>query len=183
MEKQAIGGHTPLFCQTALVEEIRKLTEGMLFKNPGSEDLVKLQVFPQALPIPGRKEPKEGVADPEYTIDYGGGETEEAVFKCPWCVVKLEGGNITGINDGQTVSVAIGFGIYNDCKDNKGHEELLNLIQRVYGRFARDPLLDRQYTCSGEFEWALQDEDTYPYYFGAIATSFKFRGFQREVIF
>jgi hypothetical protein len=175
-------GQTPLFCQKALVEEIKELTKDMLFKNPGGEDLIKLQVFSQSLPIPKRKETQTSGTGGN-SIDYDGGELEEAVFKCPWCVVKVEDGSITGINEGQMVSVAIGFGIYNPDTENNGHEEILNLIQRVYGRFATNPLLDRQYTCNCEFEWALQEEDTYPYFFGAIGTVFKFRGFQREVIF
>lgn len=182
MENQPARARTPLFFQKALVEEIKKITSDMRFQNPGGEELLELSVFAQSLPIPGRKQ-DAGNQEEYQSIEYSVSETEEAVFNCPWCVVKLEGGSIPEINGFQHIEVSICFGVYNPDKDNKGHEELLNLIQRVYQRFACDPLLDRQYTCSGEFEWALQEEDTYPYYFGAITTTFKFMGYRREMIY
>lgn len=181
MENQPARARTPLFFQEALVKEIKEITSDMRFHNPGGEELLQLSVFGQSLPIP---EKKPSCGQEEYqSIDYSVSETEDAVFHCPWCIVKLEGGSIPEINGFQHIGVVIGFGIYNPDKDNKGHKELLNLFQRVYERFAKNPLLDRQYSCSGEFEWALQDEDTYPYYFGAITTTFKFMGYQREVKF
>lgn len=182
MDQQAVRAKTPLFFQKALVEEIRRITEGMLFQNPAGGELLQLEVFAQSLPIPGRKQAADHDA-PYETIDYVDAEPESAVFQCPWCIVKIEQGSIPEINGYQNVEVAIGFGIYNPDSDNKGHEELLNLIQKIYQRFACDPLLDRQYTCTGAFEWALQEEDTYPYFFGAIGTAFKFMGYQREVKF
>lgn len=179
MENQPVRARTPLFFQKALAGEIEKITSDMRFQNPSGEEALGLSVFSQSLPIP---EKKLSYGQEEYqSIDYSVSETEDAVFHCPWCIVKLEGGSIPEINGFQHMEVVIGFGIYNPDKDNKGHEELLNLIQRVYERFAKDPLLDRQYTCSGEFEWALQEEDTYPYYFGAVTTTFKFMGFRREL--
>lgn len=180
MEHQASTAKTPLFFQKALVEEVKKISEGMLFASPGSAELARLSVHAQSLPIPEKK--PETQADYQ-TIDYEDGEEETAVFKCPWCLVKIEGGTIPGIDEMQQVEVAICFGIYNPDLENKGHEELLNLIQKVYTRFACNPLLDRQFTCSGSFEWALQEEDTYPYYFGAIGTSFKIMGYRRELKF
>jgi len=182
MENQAARALTPLFFQKALVEEIKKITSDMLFQNPGGEELIKLSVFAQSLPIPEKKQDVDAREDYQ-SIEYSVSDTEDAVFNCPWCIVKLGGGSIPEINGYQHIEVVIGFGIYNPEKDNRGHEELLNLIQRVYQRFACDPLLDRQYTCRGEFEWALQDEDTYPYYFGAITTTFKFMGYRREMIY
>jgi len=181
MENQIARGKTPLFLQKALVEEIKAITNDMLFKNPIGGELLKLQVFAQSLPIP--QKPENNNPDIFQTVDYIDGSSESGVFACPWCIVKIENGSISGINENQNVEVVIGFGIYNDAPDNKGHEEVLNLIQKVYARFACDPLLDKQFTCAGAFEWALQEEDTYPYFFGAIGTHFKFMGYQREVKF
>ena len=160
---------TPLFCQEALIREIESLTAGMRFQNPKGGELLGLRVFAQALPVPGKQ--KE---EPE---DY----KDEAVFQCPWCMVKIDSGQIPEINGRQEVSFGICFGVFNDASENQGHRELLNLIFRVYERFARNPVLDRQYTCTGRFQWNLAEEDTFPYFFGAIATSFTFLGFRREI--
>ena len=59
-------------------------------------------------------------------------------------------------------------------------DDVLNLIEKVYQRFARDPVLAHQYICQQDFEWGLQDEDTWPYFFGAIGMSFSYMGIQRE---
>lgn len=176
------GASTPLFFQRTLAEEIKNITKDMLFQDPSGGDPKALQVFAQALPVPSKTE--GDCQDEEQSISfYGGKNYEEDVFNFPWCLVKIDNGQITEANGHQSIDVAIGFGIFNNSLDNNGHEELLNLIQRVYERFARDPILARQYTCNGKFEWALQDEDTFPHFFGAIATTFTFLGIRREMKF
>lgn len=168
---------TPLFFQEALAEEIREITKGMLFCQPESKERVPLQVHAQALPVPQKKKNYPVAAD---SIEYAGSEEEEAVFDCPWCLVKMDGGKIPGINQRQEIRVAVCFGIFDDSPENKGHQTILNLIQKTYERFAKNPLLQGQYTCQGNFEWALQEEDTFPYFFGAISMQFSFWGFRRE---
>lgn len=174
-----VRAKTPIFCQEALVKEVERITADMRFQNPKGGELIPLRVFSQSLPIPQRAEPD--LVPGEVTIDYQEGGEEEAIFQCPWCLVKIDGGKIPEINGRQEVSFGICFGVFRDGAENQGHREILNLISRVYERFAKNPLLDSQYTCTGVFQWNLAEEDTYPYFFGAIATSFTFSGFRREV--
>lgn len=174
---EAVRAGSPLYFQRALAGEIQKITEGMLFMHPEDETPVPMEVFCQGLPIPERIALENSW---EESVEYQEGGEEQAAFRCPWCLVRIGGGKVASVNGPQQVEVAVGFGIYNPSPENRGHEELLNLIQRVYERFATDPLLDGQYTCSGEFEWELQDEDTWPYFFGAIGMTFWFSGFRRE---
>nr|DAJ08300.1 MAG TPA: tail completion protein [Caudoviricetes sp.] len=171
---------TPLFFQKALVNEIKEITKEMIFHAPKRTEMIPIEVFPQSLPIPVLNNADDVINEDSSNLNYQSDQIEDPVFKCPWCVVKIEGGSIPGINEQQTIQVAICFGIFNNNVNNQGHLELLNLFQKVYERFAIDPILDGQFTCAGEFDWALQDEDTYPYYFGAITTSFKFMGYRRE---
>lgn len=174
-----VKARTPLFALKALAEEVKNITKDMMFHSPGKIELASVSVYEQSLPIPERIDtPLEN--EDYQTIDYREEAGEEGIFKCPWCVVKLENGSIPGINEMQEVTFAICFGIFNESLENNGHMEIMNLIQRVYERFSVNPILDGQYTCTGSFEWAVQDEDTYPYYFGAIMTGFKFQGFRRE---
>lgn len=174
-----VRAKTPFFCQDALIEEVRRITGDMRFVNPKGGERIPIRVFAQALPVPRKSSLELTVG--EDTIDYLDGEEEEAIFQCPWCVVKIDSGQIPEINGRQTVNFGFCFGIFNDAEENQGHRELLNLIFRIYERFARNPLLGSQYTCTGVFQWNLAEEDTYPYYFGAIATGFTFSGFRREM--
>ena len=137
---------TPLYFQRALAAEVRKITEGMLFASPGGGDPVPMQVFCQGLPVPGKPDQEPGDTG---TIDYQDEGEEHGVYRCPWCMVWIDGGKIVAVNSPQQVGVSVRFGIYNPSQENLGHEEILNLIQRVYGRFATNPVLDRQYICNG----------------------------------
>lgn len=174
-----VRAKTPLFLQQALIEEIKEITSGMLFMDPRKKCLVPLSVYGQRLPIPTLE--SVGKGEDLDSIDYSDDQLDDPVFKCPWCQVKIPSGSITETNGPQNVEVVICFGIFNEDNNNQGHQEILNLIQKVYNRFGVNPLLERQYTCTGEFEWALQEEDMYPYFFGAIVTTFQFTGFRREI--
>lgn len=177
--ENSIRAVTPLFFQQALANEVKHLTDDMLFHTAKNGDLVHLEVFLQSLPIPVCK--KDGQISTEFSsFEYENGQIDDPILNCPWCIVKLINGEVLGINEPQSLNVAICFGIFNDDVRNQGHMEIMNLFQRVYSRFAVDPLLDKQYTCVGEFEWALQEEDTYPYFFGAISAKFKMAGYRRE---
>lgn len=178
--ENSVKAKTPLFFQDALAKEIEKITADMRFIAPKTKEMVQMKAFSQSLPIKEYSEGNEENNEYSGSFDYDSEQMNDPIFKCPWCVVKIEGGDIPGINEWQTIQVAICFGIFNEDPRNQGHREILNLIQKVYSRFAVDPILDSQYTCSGEFEWAIQDEDTYPYFFGAISTNFKFAGYRRE---
>lgn len=179
--QQRVPQRTPFFLLRELVKEVERITEDMRFQKPGNmgeeKESVRLQVFQQALPIAQREE--GGEEDRAETIDYLEGN-EDPVYRCPWAMVKADSGEIRGVNANQSVTVAVCFGIFDDSPENQGHQTILNLIERVYERFARDPILAKSYTCACDFEWALQDEDTYPYYFGAIGMSFEFAGIRRE---
>lgn len=174
---------TPFLFQKALAKEVEKIAGDMLFQVPagkeGESKTAHLHAYCQNLPV---QKPREDSLGEDYagaSIDYVERE-EEAIFKCPWSVIKIDGGKMEREDAKQAVKVAVCFGIYNSSEENKGHEEILNLIERVYERFAKEPLLERQYLCQGDFEWALQDEDTHPYFFGAISMTFTFSGFRRE---
>lgn len=181
---QNVPHRTPFFLIRELVKEVECITADMLFMKPRKPDdpveYIPMKVFGQALPIAVKKPETEEM---EETIDYVDSQEEDPVYHCPWAVIRAGTGECKGVNANQTVHVAVGFGIYNDNTGNMGHQELLNLIQRVYERFAKNPLLAFSYTCACDFEWAIQEEDTYPYYFGAIGMSFEFPGIRRESLF
>jgi len=175
-----IRAKTPLFFQDALVDDIKKITSDMRFLAPKTKELVSMEVFSQSLPIFEFSAAQDENDDLTGSFEYEDSQMDDPILKCPWCIVKIEGGEVPGVNEWQNIQVAICFGVFNNDLRNQGHREILNLIQKVYSRFAVEPLLDGQYTCSGDFEWAIQDEDTHPYFFGAISTSFKFAGYRRE---
>jgi hypothetical protein len=176
-----ISRKTPASLQEAIAEDLRKLFSGKMYKNPdrrSKDEYLEIQVYEQNLPIPVNAE--NGDVDVNSGIDYAPEIEDDPVYNVPWCLVKLDSGGVKGTNEDQAVKVAVCFGIFDDDPENNGHKDILSLIEQTYERYARNPILDRNYRCDSEFEWGLQDENTSPYYFGAIAMTFRFTGLKVE---
>jgi hypothetical protein len=52
----------------------------------------------------------------------------------------------------------------------------MNAIDRITRRFCEEPTIGipghKSFRCLPEMQWDLQDEDTYPYYFGGVELKF-----------
>ena len=69
---------TVAFFQDDLKKEIEKIADDMLFFQPGTDELSKLRVFKQALPIPQREVFETDMSE---TIEYADDSEEKSVFK------------------------------------------------------------------------------------------------------
>lgn len=171
---------TVYFLQKALQREIERLTEDLVFKQPGTDKPGKLRAFRQQLPIPER-----GLYDPGFeSFEIG---DEQDIYPFPWCVIKVDGGSVAAPGEAQKTKLILVIGIYDDDRQQHGHEDVLLVIERIMERFAKEPLLEHKFTNirlddREWFRWTLQDaeDDTYPYYFGALELAFSMPGFQRE---
>ena len=94
----------------------------------------------------------------------------------PYFIVRVNGGKTVDDNDLWTVDVTILLGVQDEDTDNLGQFHVMNAIDRITTRFCQEATLGtpghKAFRCLPEMEWALQDEDTYPYYFGAVQLKF-----------
>lgn len=94
----------------------------------------------------------------------------------PYFIVRIKDGKTVDDDDLWTVEAHILLGIHDEDLNNAGHQHILNAINRITTRFCWEPTLGtpghKAFRCLPEMEWALQDEDTYPYYFGAVLLKF-----------
>lgn len=94
----------------------------------------------------------------------------------PYFIVRVDGGKTVDDNDLWTVDVKILLGVQDGDTDNLGQFHVMNAIDRITTRFCQEATLGapghKAFRCLPEMEWALQDEDTYPYYFGAVQLKF-----------
>ena len=196
------------YLQDDLVTELKEIFKSDLFKNPkykpgepGEEDAatqearnewnptdatgnpkyIKLNVFEQSLPVPEPVTPPEGDVDPEV-IEEGlaASELENPEDPFPYAIVRLTDGKIEQIDQNQTVTVLVIFGVYNKAYDNQGHKDILHMIQKVEERFGKNAVLANKYECVMPINWALQDEDSYPFFVGGLTLSFETLGIRRE---
>lgn len=179
------GGGTIFHCQRALAKEIAKLTKEMLFEDAASgqaEEKIEstMRVYMQNLPIAAWDVKGLG-EDEDDSIEFKSLQTEDALIAAPWCNIKIDNVKTEGPNEEQRVRFAIIMCLYDSGTGRRGHEGLLNIMQRVTERFMKDPLMDHAYRNNSIFKSEIAEEDTHPYYFGVTVTEFYIRGTQREL--
>lgn len=166
--------------QTALMEDLDELFKDSRFKTPDNR-MLPPKAYRQALP-------KRDAQD------------EEAPF--PYIIVRLDHGGIEATTDPHKVAVLLIVGIYDDALDesrepppeipdggeptwdtrNFGWEAVLEIMERIQAHFEKQPGLGQrgEFYFDGPFHWALQDEDSYPYYIGACELEFTLAAPRKE---
>ena len=159
--------------QDALIEEIEKLLSEVQSEDSDGKNVVGVKGYAHRLPITQSDED-----DPAQYF--------------PYFIVRLDTGKTAEDDDWWHVAVNVLLGIYEDGigdipepddDDGEkteehtvvtvgGHETILVMIQRIVNRFSNDPRLSDSFRADQEIQWAVGDEDTYPYYFGAVALTF-----------
>ena len=149
---------TATMLQEEIVKELETIFRGDLFKNSLGE-YVKLNVYEQQLPIK---------------------EDEDSPDPMPYIIVRLETGSTKSGTDPQEVLVTLLFGYFDDSPENNGHKGVLGMIQKVHERFEKQPMLANQFMFQDPFDWALPDEESFPYFFGAASMTFKTAAIRKE---
>ena len=150
---------TPLELQDELVGEMSRILDGYTYKTPEGER-IPINVFAQNIPM---------------------AETDDENDSIPYIIVRLSSGEDDGTRDSiNTVSIVVVVGIWDDALDAQGHRDVMNIIQKIYQRFHENPGLNGKAVYTGEFKWAIQEDDYYPYNFGACYMKFQIAAIRRE---
>ncbi len=144
---------TILNLQDALAEDVGRVLKGIGTKNTSGETEDGVNLFTQNLPIVQSDD-----------------EDESKFF--PYAIIRLYDGKTEDDDSPWTVTADIHLGVYDPDEDNQGHQHIAIMIQRLVKRFAAQPLLDKKYRAQQDIEWALQDEDTFPFFFGGVRIKF-----------
>lgn len=143
---------TAAHLQDALMEDVREILKDIITEGGSGERVEGVNVFAQQLPV--------------FRAHEG-----EASKTMPYAVVKLLDG--ATVNEGPwTVTAGIYLGIRDRDQENQGHRHVMVMIQRIIDRFVSEPLLDERYWAQPEMEWALDTEDLYPNFYGAVRIKF-----------
>ncbi len=101
---------------------------------------------------------------------------EDSAEPFPYIVVRVEDGGATTPNTPETVRVRFTIGVFDDNAGNRGHIDVLNMIDCIRQRFEREQTLCEQYyrlqSDQYPLRWAVPDDDTFPYFFGALEMFF-----------
>ena len=137
--------------QDALVDDLKELFKNRRYDTPAG-GTTALSVFPQNLP----KRESEDDDDP-----------------FPYIIVRIDSGGIETQTDPHKVAVLLLIGFYDDGAENQGHRGVLEILEVIQQHYEETPLLAGQFVFKDPFNWALQDEESYPYFFGAANLNFE----------
>ena len=138
--------------QRILVEKIGEITKDIQTTAANGDTVLGTNGYCQNLPVVTENE-----------------EDYDQFF--PYHIVRLMEGTTKEESDPWAVQVYILFGSYSEGKEHEGHFDVLEMCQRTVDHFTQWPLI-ANFRAEGDMSWMLQDEDTYPYYFGVVAIRF-----------
>lgn len=144
---------TPIGLQNALIAEVEDLLKNFECDTVSGEKVSGVKGYKQMLPIVTQNDDEYSKFFPYFIVRIKGGETESDDE--PWMV---------------TASVFVGIIDENEAAD--GHLQTLQMITRITNRFIERPVLNSTYRASQEIKWAIEEESTYPYYFGEVLFKF-----------
>lgn len=144
--------------EQSLISEIEELSSEIHLE--GIDGLEKrLKGYAEAIPqIPLPKHWSDEAAD-----DLGAIDPEDALI--PYFIVKTT--EISYQEGEGVVKLYLLFCICDHSQEMQGYQTLWNLLNRITGRFRANTVLDAFY-CEKRMRAVIQDEDTYPYFFGGI---------------
>lgn len=149
--------------QKDLAEEVEEILKDILLKDVNGKS-AKMKAFPQALPKRFQEVSDEKVNEGVMEED----DPEEDPY--PYCVIRVESGNMDMVQGAQQIETMLVFGIFDDDKSHQGHQVIMNMIHKIASRFTANSVLKGRYRVNEQagISWILDDEDRYPYYFGAM---------------
>jgi len=163
--------------QKDIAEEVEGILKCMLLKDIEG-NLVHMKAFPQRLPKRLQNvrttdtDNDDAEISDEAVMSDDGGVAEEIYGDdpYPYCVVKVNSGELDPVQGVQEIQTLLIFGIYDNDAECQGHHTILNMIHKVSERFTKNPYLKEKYRLNFDagITWLVDDEDQYPYYFGAM---------------
>lgn len=89
-----------------------------------------------------------------------------------YIVVKPSSGSQQTRDDYATERIDLYIGVYSEAYDGSGNEILQEAMERIIEHFSANVILNERYMSLMPIEWALDNEDRYPYYFGMVSLTF-----------
>lgn len=144
-------GRTPRLCQDALAEMLADLFKGKLFT--GQDGKKELRIFKQDLPI---TEDSDDDAD-----------TEKAV--APYIVVEMTGGKVRSPIETQIIEFSLVICCYDASVERVGYQDVANIKEDIVQQICAAPYFGGCFTILNPIAWAMQKDDTMPYYYAAVS--------------
>lgn len=143
--------------KTTLMKDIENALQYISLLGPGNKEK-QIKVYPQALPI---TETRLGWSDELSPGE--GSNPEDEIF--PYAIVRI--GETKYEEEYGQATVFLMFGIYNENQNMSGYSDLINVIETIVNKYRKNTVVGEFY-CDSKMSVAIQEDDTFPYFFGGI---------------
>lgn len=168
--------------QKAVAKEAERLLNGiMMVEADGSQSKYQFMLSTDNINVEEFTD-KVNVYLNRLPVVKGGVTDADPYF--PYCIVRLISGETKEDDDYWHVPVVFYFGTFDGRTDTQGDEAIQVMIQTIANRFSARPAIERtRYRANQEMNWVIQEEDTYPYFFGSLMFDFLVPKVGREDIY
>ena len=147
--------------QDELLSEVGVILKDMVSKTADDNKAVGFHGYAHELPILKSDE-----------------DDEEKLF--PFYIIRIAEGTTQDDDDRWHVAADIILGVHET--EGGGHEHILTAIQRIVDRFAGTPEMGA-FRADQDMKWQAGEEDTFPYYYGAVSITFSVPKITRRVAY
>lgn len=144
--------------QDLVYNEFSELFKDYTLRAADGNTTTAIKVYKQDLPIP------ESDDDSEETP--------------PFLIVRISDGEQSDWAESHTVNVAVIICVWDDARERQGARDVLSIITRIHQKMMKHPTLNGAFEMP--FKWTLNDEDTFPYYYGACQFTMTASAVRRE---
>lgn len=143
---------TPYDLQNELMKRMKNL-----FIN-SDEEKQKFNIYKQVMP-------EKMISEFDYSDD------SKSDSRYPLVVVRVDTGEKQENFDYQTIKIQFIIGARNEGLNGEGYEDVMSAMQLVLNDLDKHPHMNNKAQLEYPLNWALVDENTYPYFFAGIETS------------
>lgn len=150
-----------------LKKELIKLFDGKMYKVPTEEVTDPPVITKKAVNI--------------FTQYIPASSYESKDEEFPYILLRSVDGN-SPIGSSETdpdTKVMIMIGIWDDDLNYQGYRDVLSIINKITTQFAQN-LRVEGFEIKDSMKWAVNDDDYFPFFFGAIETNWSFRNVELQ---
>ncbi|AKL95013.1 hypothetical protein CACET_c15640 [Clostridium aceticum] len=146
------------FLQDCLIKELQDILGGMLFKN-SRDERVPINIYSQYLPA------KEDEDDEQHY---------------PYIIARVLDGDDSEENQPASCKIMLIIGLYDEDDRYQGYKDVMNVIEKIRQFLLKKRMVAGQFILEYPLQWAVNEEDVYPFYFGGIETNWTLPGIRME---
>lgn len=107
-------------------------------------------------------------------------KSKEDVSFFPFLIIKLMEGEQKTVTNPYLVNVGFVIGVFDGDTDNQGYQDVVTIINKLFENLSEYPIIDGRYELERPIKWRIHEEETDPYFFGVVETTWSVPTYTRK---